>query len=160
MRIAALVLAIVAALAALGIGVHFLFGMSGASDPNSLQMTQALIRNPDIPVDDRNALRAHAVRAIALPYFILAGVPLCILGGMFAMDRRGVSAGFLLLVSIVGPMALLTAMVLFPRTGATRLENAAFTIAFVLVGIPAFLQALAALFAFLTPRQPSTTYPS
>jgi hypothetical protein len=157
MRIVALIMAILGALAALGIGGVFLLGTMEFQSDRAFITTIEDIRNPNVPEPVRTAQTQALARFFALPYFLMASGILSILGGMLAMGRRGVSAGFLFLVALAGPVALVVG-VSMAHAGdplSRTASNFGATLLGIFVGIPGFFFLLAALFAFLTRPLPA-----
>lgn len=156
MRIAAMVLACVGALAALGSGLFLVFAFSSSQD---VQDDLTLLRSPDVPEVIKVPVRAIHARLMALPYFILAGAGLSVIAGLIALDRRGVSAGVLLLTAVAGPVALIVGIYTAVPTVGDRQMDAVMAVVtgllLVFVAAPAILWLLAAVFAFLTRPQPA-----
>ncbi len=151
MRIAALILAILGALAALGVGGLFLLGSQMAKGSPSYLLALEIIRDPVTPEPVRAGIRAAYSRLFAFSYFMVAAVPLCILGGLLAMSRNGICAGFLLLIALSGPVAMAVgfSQALPPPDPRHALRENPSKFLMVMAGIPTGFMALASLLAFL-----------
>lgn len=162
MRIVALIMSILGALAALGVGLLFVLGNSMAKDSPQFRLAMELIRSPEIPETGRAKAKAALGRQLAIPYFLLAAVPLAIIGGMLAMERRRLWAALLLLMAAVGPIVLSAGYAMavqedrMPRRGD---DISPVVLLFVLTGIPAGFLTLGALFAALCKRLPESSEP-
>lgn len=157
MRIAALVLAILGALAAVGLGVLFLVAQSQPQALATRAMARDILRSPTMPEAARQQMRAALARQQALPYFLLAALPLSIFGAVLAMKRRGLWAALLLLLSGLGPVLLLVGYLLVVTEGPRDRPGGseALTIFF----SPSALLILAALFAVFCKKLPEASQP-
>ncbi|MBM4071663.1 MAG: hypothetical protein FJ271_22440 [Planctomycetes bacterium] len=118
------------------------------------------IRDPQFPEEVRNLARASLGRLQAVQYFLIAALPLAIIGGMLAMERRGLWAALLLLLAAAGPVGLATGYAMaigdIPvAPGATSPVVMLYT----LTGIPGALLVIAALFACFCKPVPASMAP-
>ena len=159
MRWAAFVMGILGMLAAGGAGGLLLMGQNTPENKLMFKLTAELIRDPSIPQAQRDNVRAGLGRFLALPYFLLAAVPLGLIGAILARGRRGGAAAILLLLAISGPIALAVGYEMAlsdqgPR-GAKASGNPDTTALHVLIAIPVLILALGALFAFRLRPEPA-----
>jgi hypothetical protein len=151
MRIAALVSSLVGALAALVMGGVFLLAFERARSSPEFRDTLQMIRDPKVPEQVRGPMRAVLGRSLALPYFLVAAAPLGAIAGLLALERRGLWAGFLLVLALSGPVALLIghSAALFDLGFRNEPEYARTYFLLLGTGVPCALLASGAVFAFL-----------